>query len=66
VSEGNFLGKKRKNFFLSKDCCRYIVELCYRLGLSEGGVIELAIREKYDRTFEKRESMRDPNPRSQT
>jgi hypothetical protein len=53
MSEGNFLRKKRKNFFLSEDCCKYIEELAYFLGLSEGGAIETAIRELRDRYEEK-------------
>jgi hypothetical protein len=65
VSEGNYLRKRRKNFFLSEDCCSYIEELAYFLGLSEGGTIETAVRELRDRHEEKlgkRESNKAKNP----
>ena len=47
MAEGNYLRKRRKSFFLSSDCCEMIQKLSYKLGLSEGGVIEIAVREKY-------------------
>jgi hypothetical protein len=65
VSEGNFLRKRRKNFFLSEDCCRYIEELAYFLGLSEGGTIETAVRElrdRYEEKLGKRESNKAKTP----
>lgn len=55
-AEGNFLGKSRKNFFLSKDCRRYIVELCYKEGLSEGAVVEQAVRRMYEQVIGERPS----------
>jgi hypothetical protein len=47
MAEGNYLRKRRKSFFLSADCCQMVLDLVFKLGLSEGGVIEIAIREKY-------------------
>ena len=61
MADGNYLGKKRKNYFLSGDCCRYIVELAFRLGLSEAAIIELAVRSKYEEVFGERPWSRDPN-----
>ena len=49
MSEGNYLQKRRKNFFISADACKIIVELAYKFGLSEGAVIELAVREKHQK-----------------
>jgi hypothetical protein len=66
MSEGNYLRKKRKNFFLSEDCCRYIEELAYVLGLSEGGTIETAVRQlrdKYEENLGKRDCSKPINAR---
>ena len=41
MAEGNYLRKRRKSFFLSSDACEIISQLSYKLGLSEGGVIEI-------------------------
>jgi hypothetical protein len=49
VSEGNYLQKRRKNFYLTADCCKIIIELAYKLGVSESGVLELAGRELYQK-----------------
>ena len=46
--EGNVLGRARKNFYLSRDCCYAIDVLSSRLGLTESGVIETAIRDLCD------------------
>jgi hypothetical protein len=50
---------------LSEDCCRYIEELAYFLGLSEGGTIETAVRElrdRYEEKLGKRESNKAKTP----
>ena len=49
MSEGNYLQKRRKNFYLTADVCKIIIELAYKLGVSESGVLELAGRELYQK-----------------
>jgi hypothetical protein len=45
--QGNWLGKVRHNITCTRRCWNLIGELCQEFGLSHGGIIELAIREKY-------------------
>lgn len=47
--EGNYLQKSRKNFFLSRRCQDMLLELSCSLGVSQTSIIELAVREKYQK-----------------
>jgi hypothetical protein len=47
MPSGNYWGRRRKNFHLSVDACQMIVDLAQKLGLSESGVLECAVRKLY-------------------
>ena len=49
VGEGNWLGKARRNFYLSTTVNELIHKLSLELGISHSAVIELAAREMYAR-----------------
>lgn len=46
---GNWLGKQRRNFYLTNRCWRLMHELALDIGVSHGTIIELAVREMYAR-----------------
>lgn len=48
---GNYLGKARRNFYISFRCWRLMHELSLEYGLSHSGVIEMAVRRFYVNTF---------------
>jgi hypothetical protein len=49
--EGNYLNQSRINLFLSKDCHSYMRELAIHEGLKLGPVVEVAIREMWEKRF---------------
>lgn len=44
---GNWQGKRRKNLYLTADADQMLYELCAKMGLNDGGVLEVAIRQLY-------------------
>jgi hypothetical protein len=45
--EGNYLGKSRRNFYLSNKCWVLMHEMAMELGINHSNVIELAVRKLY-------------------
>lgn len=62
MAQGNYLGKARKNFFLSRDACEMLVELAIIKGHSEGAVLETAIRKLWRSETKKRHWKRPEKP----
>jgi hypothetical protein len=49
MSEGNYLRKARKNFFISADCIEMMEDLSRYEGLNHSGVIEQAVRAMFEK-----------------
>jgi hypothetical protein len=45
--EGNYLGKARRNFYISNKCWTLMHEIAMELGVNHSNVIELAVRKLY-------------------
>ena len=44
VGEGNYLGKARRNFYISNRCWQLLHALSLELGLNHSSVLEMAVR----------------------
>jgi len=44
---GNFLGKQRRNFYITNRSFDFLHALCLEYGLNHSSMLELCIREKY-------------------
>ena len=51
VAMGNWMGKARRNFMISNRCWHLMHELSLELGISHSAVIELSVRETYQRVY---------------
>lgn len=51
VSEGNWLGKSRRTYFLSNKCHDLLHEVSLQQGLNHSAVIELAVRVYYQQVI---------------
>lgn len=49
--EGNYLGKARRNFYLSNRSFDLLHQLSLEYGINHSNILELAIREMYVKTF---------------
>jgi hypothetical protein len=45
--EGNWLGKARHNFYITRRCWQLLHFLCMEYGLNHSSMLEICIREKY-------------------
>mgnify|MGYP001591247978 CR=1 FL=1 len=68
MPEGNYLKKARKNFYLSEDVRYFIDRLAKYLGISEGAVIERAVRRYHIKKLGpyKWDDPLDPRPRNES
>lgn len=46
---GNYLGKQRRNFYITNRCWNMMHDLSIEIGINHSGIIELAVREMYIR-----------------
>jgi len=44
---GNFLGKQRRNFYITNRSWQLLHALCLEFGVNHSSMIELCVREKY-------------------
>ena len=51
IGEGNYLGKARRNFYISNRCWDLMHQLSLEFGINHSNVIEIAVRELYQRTY---------------
>lgn len=49
--QGNYLGKQRRNFYISNRCWEMMHKISLDIGVNHSAVIELAVREMYRRTI---------------
>lgn len=47
--QGNYLGKQRRNFYVTNRAWEMMHELSIDIGLSHSGIVELAVRDMYVR-----------------
>ena len=51
MSEGNYLRKARKNYFISAMAVKMLEDLSMDKGVNHSGIIELAVRDMYEKRF---------------